>query len=179
MLSNRLYKFATKVVLTSYLTQLLAPIVYACEFDTRTERSWKNSLRDQSPPQERVLQSSLHQSLNIEPINSPANPSDLILDENKVKSQANYQYRLKVKTKGVLAEDIKIKLSRRTKGTEESFTTLHTSIIHQETLSPSTSQKTPPDDVLENPFKRASIYKTNHLKDTAGFGWMIPELATN
>lgn len=173
-----------RVVLAAYVTQIFAPVVYACELDARPERLWGHGLREPSPPREKGLQSSFQQALKLKPrielLNPTSSLSNFVLDHEQARLQAeSFQYRLKVKTKGILSEDIKIKLSRRTKGTDKSFEDLYTSLIHQGTLVPLTSQDNlHANDVLMNLLKGASVYRASHLKDTAGFGWIIPGLAT-
>ncbi len=67
MLSDRLTKLATKVVLTSYITHLFAPVIHATELEGFPTRSWGHGLRDPSPPREKILQRSFQQSLDFNP----------------------------------------------------------------------------------------------------------------
>ena len=178
-----------RVVLVSYVTQVFAPLIHASELDTRPERPWGNGLRDPSPPREKILQHSFQQALDIKPcietLEDSSSPSrltsdDFIIDEDQARLQAeSYQYRLRVKTKGDHTEQVKLKLSRKEKGSNGPFEHLHKSQVDHGVLTSSTSCEVKhANDVLMNFLKGASVYRVSYLKDTAGLGWMIPGLAT-
>ena len=181
---NWFTRAVARVVLASYVTQVFAPVVYACEIDTRVERLWGNGLRDPSPPREKILQRSFQQSLDFNPrvetLKSSSSPTGLLLDEDLGHLQAEaYQYRLRVKTLDLEREKFQVKLSRKIKEFQVSFENIHTSMISQGKLASSFSKaQEAQDDVLLSLFKGAAVHRFTINRNTICFSWEIGDSTT-
>ena len=181
---NWFTRVVARVVLASYVTQVFAPVVYACEIDTRVERLWGNGLRDPSPPREKILQRSFQQSLDFNPrvetLKSSSSPTGLLLDEDLGHLQAEaYQYRLRVKTLDLEREKFQVKLSRKIKEFQVSFENIHTSMISQGKLASSFSKaQEAQDDVLLSLFKGAAVHRFTTNRNTICFSWEIGDNTT-
>jgi hypothetical protein len=175
MLSNYFIKFAARVVLASYITQTLAPVVYACEVETRPE-SFGNALTPgESKPSEKLF-IPLDQDLakaNTSIRNKEASP------EASPRLPTPFQYRLKVKALKDSAENFKLKLSRKNKESEDRFENLYAAKFKDGVFSNKFEQapKVAPDDFVAL-FKGASVHKFFESGTFAAYTWDFQDLGS-
>jgi len=180
MLANIFTRVSARVVLVSYITQLLAPVVYACEVvrPDNTPNIPVHDWRVPSPPRERVLQSAFQQSFDFKPSVQTIKSfsyTDCLLDEEQARIQAKtYQYSLNIQTSSIENERFKLELSRKAKDSQGPFERLYADNITNGSLaSSSSSNKDTDDDFLLNLFTGAAIHKFSQNGSTICFCWQI------
>ncbi|MBM3468389.1 MAG: hypothetical protein FJX71_03025, partial [Alphaproteobacteria bacterium] len=156
MLSNKLIKPVARVVLAAYMTHLIAPIAWACEGGVET-------LLPGDPLAQERLMGRGHSSSFVPKSSLPTygpEPSSLI-NKERLKAQAlEFQYHLHIKTNETPEKQLKLKLSRRAKGTEDSFEKLHTlKVTHGKISSSESKERKHDDDILKSLFKEALFVK--------------------
>lgn len=171
MISDRLTRALARMVLASYITHLVAPVVHACEVLTL-------------PPVDTLAKQKLV-GRHFQPLKEARQPTAHVpafvaspIDEERARLQAEtYQYRLRVKTLNERDEQFQLKLSRKEKGSTGSFERLHTASINKgELTSTSSTVKDVEDDTLLNLFKSASFHKFIEGGSAVSFAWSISDL---
>ncbi len=117
MLSSRLIRAAARIVLVSYVTQLVAPVVYAAEASGESKANWQPLYIPRIEAQEEA-----HKIIE----DYEQGKNDAILSQSEA-----YQYRLGIKTVDAKKDQFQIKFSRKEKGSTGGFETLYRKFIHQ------------------------------------------------
>lgn len=144
MISSCLVRVAARVVLVSYVTQMIAPVVYATESSVEFKGNWR--------------------PLHMPTIKAPEEAKQIIDDyeqgqKGTVLSQSQaYQYHLGIKA-NAKKDKYQIKFSRKEKGSTGEFEALYTQSIRQGKIDFQHPLNEADNDVLLTLFKGASAYK--------------------
>ena len=181
MLPNLFLRAVARVALMSYVTQLFAPVVYACDHEhplIGTGAGVHNTFNSSSSHKE-VIQGPLEENLNVRASYIPTSldnaKTQRILEGSQPSTINRYQYKIDIKALDLLTGKFQFKVSRKAKTMAGPYEKLHTATIFQDKITPFfTEQKDTEEDTLLSLCKGSSLvsYKDDSMV------WHIPGFAT-